>query len=74
MPSEDYNTKVPVVVTPPEIAQLHSKLDAIDEKIEFVMGEVAQKEGLKIGSYIGFLYGFIVGTVAAFFLYMIGAL
>ena len=63
MSSEEREVKVPLVVAPPEVSQLYSKLDAIDEKIEFVLGEVAQKEGLRIGGHIGFLYGFLTGSM-----------
>lgn len=55
--------KIPIVITPPEISQLHSKLDAIDEKVDFVLGEVAQREGLRLGGHIGFLYGFLTGSM-----------
>ncbi|RLF11900.1 MAG: tetrahydromethanopterin S-methyltransferase subunit G [Thermoprotei archaeon] len=60
---EELEVKVPVVMAPAEIAQIHAKLDAIDERVEFVLGEVAQKEGLRIGGHIGFLYGFLTGSM-----------
>ncbi|MCS7139233.1 MAG: tetrahydromethanopterin S-methyltransferase subunit G [Candidatus Nezhaarchaeota archaeon] len=63
MSSQEQDVKVPIVIAPPEISQLYSRLDAIDERIEFVLGEVAQKEGLRIGAHIGFLYGFLVGSM-----------
>lgn len=59
----DEEVKIPIVVTPPELSQLHSKLDAIDEKVDFVLGETAQKEGLRLGGHIGFLYGFLTGSM-----------
>ncbi|TDA36139.1 tetrahydromethanopterin S-methyltransferase subunit G [Candidatus Nezhaarchaeota archaeon WYZ-LMO8] len=52
-----------MVIAPSEISQLYSKLDAIDEKVDFVLGEVAQKEGLRLGGHIGFLYGFLTGSM-----------
>ncbi|MEM0217537.1 MAG: tetrahydromethanopterin S-methyltransferase subunit G [Candidatus Nezhaarchaeales archaeon] len=55
--------KIPIVIAPSEISQLYSKLDAIDEKVDFVLGEVAQKEGLRLGGHIGFLYGFLTGSM-----------
>jgi len=55
--------KIPVVVAPPEIYELYSKLDEIDEKVDFVLGELAQKEGLRLGGHIGFLYGFLTGSL-----------
>ena len=54
---------VPAVVAPPEMSELYSKLDEIDEKVDFVLGEVAQKEGLRLGGHIGFLYGFLTGSL-----------
>ncbi len=53
----------PVVIAPPEISKLYSKLDEIDEKVDFVLGEVAQREGLRLGGHIGFLYGFLTGSL-----------
>ena len=35
----------------------------MDEKVEFVMGELSQRQGEKIGFTIGILYGLIVGTL-----------
>ncbi|MEM0217404.1 MAG: tetrahydromethanopterin S-methyltransferase subunit G [Candidatus Nezhaarchaeales archaeon] len=55
--------RVPMVIAPPEISQLYSKLDVIDEKVDFVLGEVTQKEGLRLGGHIGFLYGFLTGSM-----------
>jgi len=54
---------VPAIVAPPEMSELYSKLDEIDEKVDFVLGEVAQKEGLRLGGHIGFLYGFLTGSL-----------
>ncbi|MGP3666921.1 MAG: tetrahydromethanopterin S-methyltransferase subunit MtrG [Candidatus Bathyarchaeota archaeon] len=59
---------VPLIITPPEIFELYKKLDEVDERVEFVLGELAQKEGVKIGSNIGFLWGFIIGTIACIIL------
>lgn len=55
--------KIPIVIAPPEISQLYSRLDAIDERVDFVLGEVVQKEGLRLGGHIGFLYGFLTGSM-----------
>lgn len=59
---------VPVVITPPEISELTEKLKALDEKIEFVLGELALRRGLKIGTWTGTLYGFTIGTLICIFL------
>ena len=50
----------PRLVTPPEIFELFEKLDVIDERVEFVLGELAQKEGTKLGGGIGFTWGFLI--------------
>lgn len=60
---EQEDVKIPIVIAPPEISQLYSKLDVIDEKVDFVLGEVAQKEGLRLGGHIGFFYGFLTGSM-----------
>lgn len=59
---------IPIVTTPPEIAELHKKLDEADENIEFVLGEVAQREGIRIGGHFGFVYGILTGFIIVLFL------
>ncbi len=54
---------VPVAVTPPEHTKLMGRLAAMDEKVEFVTGELAQRLGEKMGFAIGLLYGLIVGIL-----------
>jgi len=54
---------IPIAVTPPEYRKLIERLKAMDEKVEFVMGELSQRQGEKIGFTIGILYGLIVGTL-----------
>jgi len=44
-----------------ELALIH--VDAIEEKIEFVDSEVAQRVGRKIGRDIGILYGLVAGLI-----------
>ena len=63
MPEENPEKKIPIIITPPEISELHSRLDKSNEKVEFVLGEISQREGLKIGSHLGFLYGVVVGII-----------
>jgi len=55
---------VPVATTPPEHTKLLSRLAAMDEKVEFVTGELAQRQGEKVGFAIGTLYGLIIGILA----------
>jgi len=54
---------IPIAVTPPEYRKLIERLKAMDEKVEFVMGELSQRQGEKIGFTIGILYGLFVGTL-----------
>lgn len=54
---------VPVAMTPPEHTKLIGRLAAMDEKVEFVTGELAQRQGEKMGFAIGLLYGLIVGIL-----------
>jgi N5-methyltetrahydromethanopterin:coenzyme M methyltransferase subunit G len=55
--------RIPMVIVPPEISELYLKIDEIDKKVDSVLGEIAQKEGLKLGSHIGFFYGFLAGSL-----------
>ena len=67
----DANGKVPSVVTDPaEFAAVIDKLNNIDEKIEFVNSEVAQRIGKKVGRDIGILYGGVAG-ILMFLLYIL---
>lgn len=68
----DEEVVVPAVVTPPEVKELQDRLDAVDEKIEFVLGEVALRRGLTAGTWMGFLYGLALGfTVVTFLKYVL---
>lgn len=65
------NDRVPSVVTNPEDFQaVLEKLNKIDEKIEFVNSEVAQRIGKKVGRDIGILYGAVAG-IMMFLLYIL---
>jgi len=69
--TEDRSDRVPTVVTDPEDFQaVLDKLNQIDEKIEFVNSEVAQRIGKKVGRDIGILYGAVVGIIM-FLLYVL---
>jgi len=45
----------------PQFLEIESKLDAIETKLEFVEGEMAQRVGRKVGRDIGILYGIVAG-------------
>lgn len=67
----DRSDRVPSVVTDPDDFQaVLDKLNKIDEKIEFVNSEVAQRIGKKVGRDIGILYGAVVGIII-FLLYVL---
>jgi tetrahydromethanopterin S-methyltransferase subunit G len=50
-------------VEPGEFSEVMKRLDKIDEKIEFVNSEVAQRIGKKVGRDIGILYGGVIGLL-----------
>ncbi|RJS78596.1 tetrahydromethanopterin S-methyltransferase subunit G [Methanophagales archaeon] len=54
---------VPIALTPPEHTKLLDRLKVMDEKVEFVAGELAQKQGEKLGFAIGTLYGVVIGLL-----------
>lgn len=50
-------------VEPSEFNEVMKRLDTIDEKIEFVNSEIAQRIGTKVGRDIGILYGGVIGLL-----------
>ncbi len=50
-------------VEPGEFSEVMKRLDKIDEKIEFVNSEIAQRIGKKVGRDIGILYGGVIGLL-----------
>ncbi len=52
---------VPVAVTPPEHTKLLGRINDMDEKVEFVAGELSQRLGERIGFTVGLLYGVMIG-------------
>ncbi|MHC1586547.1 MAG: tetrahydromethanopterin S-methyltransferase subunit MtrG [Candidatus Hecatellaceae archaeon] len=64
----DEEPVVPSVITPPEVSELLDRVGSMDEKMEFVLGEMALRRGLKVGTWIGILYGFTLGTLICIFL------
>ncbi|MDK2892592.1 tetrahydromethanopterin S-methyltransferase subunit MtrG [Methanohalophilus sp.] len=62
--------KIPaVVVDPDDFNEVLKRLNEIDEKIEFVNSEIAQRIGKKVGRDIGILYGAVAGIIM-FLLYI----
>lgn len=57
-------------VEPGEFNEVMKRLDKIDEKIEFVNSEIAQRIGKKVGRDIGILYGGVIGVIL-FLLYTV---
>ncbi|MDN7025266.1 tetrahydromethanopterin S-methyltransferase subunit A [Methanoculleus sp. FWC-SCC1] len=47
----------------PQFLEIESRLDAIEEQIEFVDAEIAQRVGRKVGRDIGILYGLVAGLI-----------
>jgi len=50
--------------------EITERLDRLDEKVEFVRSEVAQRTGQKIGRDVGILYG-VIAAVVLFSLYLL---
>ena len=71
---EDEVKTLPVTVAPmDEFKALIDKLNMIDERIEFVLGEISQREGLKMGMHVGFIYGVMSGFIVTIILkYLLG--
>jgi len=67
--SDESNAIPSVVVDPADFNDVIKKLNLIDEKIEFVNSEIAQRIGKKVGRDIGILYGAVVG-ILMFLLYI----
>lgn len=50
-------------VDPKDYSAAIKKVDAIEEKVEFVAAEVQQSEGRHLGREVGILYGFLFGVL-----------
>jgi tetrahydromethanopterin S-methyltransferase subunit G len=60
----DGKSEIPsVVVDPVDFNEVIRRLDLIDEKVEFVNSEIAQRIGKKIGRDLGILYGAVLGIL-----------
>jgi tetrahydromethanopterin S-methyltransferase subunit G len=61
--SDAKNTTPSVVTDPADFNEVLEKLNLIDEKIEFVNSEIAQRIGKKLGRDIGIMYGAVAGIL-----------
>jgi tetrahydromethanopterin S-methyltransferase subunit G len=61
--SEGKSTVPSVLVDPADFNEVINRLNLIDEKVEFVNSEIAQRIGKKVGRDIGILYGAVVGIL-----------
>lgn len=61
--SDGKSTVPSVLVDPADFNEVIKRLNLIDEKVEFVNSEIAQRIGKKVGRDIGILYGAVVGIL-----------
>ena len=61
--SDGKSATASVVTDPADFNEVLEKLNEIDEKIEFVNSEIAQRIGKKVGRDIGIMYGAIAGIL-----------
>lgn len=54
-----------------EYEEITQRLDRMDEKIEFVRAEVAQRTGRKIGRDVGILYGILAALILALLFFIL---
>jgi tetrahydromethanopterin S-methyltransferase subunit G len=61
--SEDENKVPQVIVSTDEYNNINEKLNKVEEKVEFTIGEYYQRLGHQTGRDVGILYGIIIGLV-----------
>ncbi|MCK5661337.1 MAG: tetrahydromethanopterin S-methyltransferase subunit G [Methanosarcinales archaeon] len=67
---EENNSIPSVVVDQADYNEVMARFDKLDEKLEFVNSEIAQRIGKKVGRDIGILYG-VVGGMLIVLIYLI---
>jgi len=55
-----------------EYEEIAARLDRLDEKVEFVRAEVAQRTGRKVGRDIGILYGIVAALILMLLIFITG--
>ena len=63
--------EVAVAGANPQFLEIEERLNAIEERIEFVDAEMAQRVGRKVGRDIGILYGLVAGLIVFMMLLML---
>jgi tetrahydromethanopterin S-methyltransferase subunit G len=51
------------IIDPKDYAAAIKRVDAIEEKVEFVASEIQQSEGKHLGREVGILYGILFGVL-----------
>ena len=70
---EEGGAELTVAGVNPQYLEIEGRLNAIEEKIEFVNAEIAQRSGRKIGRDIGILYGLVAGIFVFIIIFLLSA-
>jgi tetrahydromethanopterin S-methyltransferase subunit A len=63
--------EVAVAGVNPQFLEFEERLNIIEDRIEFVDAEIAQRVGRKVGRDIGILYGLVAGLIVFMILALI---